>query len=327
MPKKSRVKAEMLFSVLGACDGVKGNEFNFICPFCDADNSAGHLHVNFNKSKAVCHRCGYGAGNLVKVFQDLNIEEPEVYVTAITRDTKTFLDDIWQKDIDEKGAEKVELPKGYTVLSVNSTCPISKIFLGYLRYVRRMTDSEISSIPIGYTLQGEFSGRLIFPVYMHGKLVYYTSRAVISGAPKARHPKIDRRSVLYGIDWLLSTDHIYLVEGIFDTMAYRNSSLALFSHHIRAEQAGILRKLNPKEVTVSFDSDVTKDHIYKTCKYLSQQLESTISFMEFEDGDPFDYRHRIDYYISRRIVYDKQRDIRNRLQNAFEKSAQRRNKN
>ena len=320
MPKKSQAIAEALFAVIGGCDSVTGNEFNFRCPFCE-DTDVGHLHVNFHKRKAICHRCGYGASNLVKVLQDLNIESPEVYITAVTRDTKTFLYELWQDDIDKKRLGTVELPHGYTVLSVNSTCPVSKIFLGYLKYFRRMTDSEISSIPIGYTLEGEFSGRLIFPVYMHGKLVYFTTRAVLAGSPKVVHPKVDRRHVLYGIDWLLSTDHLFIVEGIFDTLAFRNKSVAVFSHYIREEQAAILRKLNPKEVTVCFDSDVTLPVIYKTCKYLSQQLESTISFMELEDGDPFDYRHRIDAYISRRVVYDTHRAFKNKLHNALEKSA------
>lgn len=324
MPKKSRAMAEALFAVLGNCDEIKGNEYNFSCPFCEDGTSAGHLHVNFHKQKAICHRCGYGAGNLVKVFHDLNIDEPEVYVTAVTKDTKTFLDDLWQKDAKEKQVEKVELPEGYTVLSVNSKCPVSKMFLGYLKYCRGMSDSEISSIPIGYTLDGEFSGRLIFPVYMYGKLVYFTSRAVLAGAPKSKHPKIDRRYILYGLDWLVSSEHVFLVEGIFDTMAFRNQSLAVFSHYIRDEQAEILRRLNPKEVTVCFDSDVSLSLIYQICKRLSQQLESTISFIELEDGDPYDYRHRIDYYISRRIVYDTHRALRNHLHNALEDSATKR---
>lgn len=324
LPKSKRVIAKSLSKVLGDCDSVTGAEFNFWCPFCEREQ--GHLHINFIKNKALCHKCGYGAKNLLKIFLDLGIEEPELYTSTPVGDLRSVLTELWdKKDSEDRGVEKMELPAGYKVLKTQGKEIFNKIFLGYLREFRGMSDDEINSVPMGYTMTGRFRGRLIFPCYMHGKMVYFTSRAVLTGEPKSLHPGgTERRYVLYGLDWLLDTDHLFLVEGVMDTMAFRNRSLALLGHFVSNEQARILRGINPKEITICFDPDVPRDRVRYACKLLSRQVESTVSFMELDHGDPYDLRNVIDRYIRRRIIYNKHHSIRNAIEEAFENGIRKR---
>jgi len=305
---------DAVISVVGDWDSISGDDYDFWCPFCKSKN-LGHLHINFIKKKALCHKCGYAAGNLIKLFQDLKIEDVELY-TGCVGNAVDFIKGFWDKNKNKK-IERMDLPEEYQVLRVGATDVISKMYIGYLRY-RGMTDSEIKSIPMGYCNSGKYDGRLVFPTYMYGKLVYFTTRAAWAGSPKSLHPDCSyKRKILYGIDWLLDNDHIFLVEGVFDTLAFRNKSLAVFGHFVTPEQAKVLRKLNPKEITVCFDTDVENDVIMRICKFLSQNTEATISFMDLDEGDPFDNRHTIQRFIDRRIVYNQRQSLHNKLQEVF----------
>ena len=200
LPKDKRYLAKSITQVLGDCDSVTGNEFNFWCPFCEVEH--GHLHINFLKGKAICHKCGYGAHNIVKIFLDLGIEEPELYTNVPVGSLGKVLNELWNKNNStDEGIKRMELPLGYTVLKTQGKGLFNSIFLGYLQNFRGMSEEEINSVPIGYTMEGEFKGRLIFPVYMYGKMVYFSSRSVLTGEPKSWNPPgTMRRYVLYGLD-------------------------------------------------------------------------------------------------------------------------------
>lgn len=321
-PKSARISSKSALSALKRVLGDftrTGGEYNFECPFCESSGNSviGHLHVSLKKGKALCHKCGYGAGVLIKLFYDLGIDDPDLFV-AIPTKIKTFLNDVFYKDDSSDSVEPVELPKGYTALSINSKDIVDKLFLTYLKRYRGVTDKEMSLIPMGYTVSGQYSGRLIFPVYMHGKFVYFTSRSVIAGKPKSLHPGTSKKYVVYGLDWLVDTSHVFIVEGVFDTFAFPGRSLAVLGHFITPQQAEVLRRLDAREFTICFDSDVPIEVIRRTCRYLSTQTESTVSFIELEHGDPFDNRHTIDRYIRRRIVYNQGQAMRNKLEEVFE---------
>jgi len=326
IPSRKRRIAKKLTRVLGDFT-VTGKEFNYKCPFCvkSGKDVRGHIHVNYEKGKALCHKCGYGAGALIKVFYDLNIEDADLF-RASTKNLKTFWDELFQPKNRITKLQSIKLPESYKILRINATDIASKIFMGYMTRFRGVTTNELSTIPVGYSLEGRYAGRIIFPVYMHGKLVYFTARAVLSGEPKNLHPDVERRSIVYGLDWLVSTDHIFVVEGVLDTFAFPNCSIAIFSHHLTPEQGVILRSLNCKEITICFDSDVEKRLIIKACQFLTQQTESTISFMELESGDPFDNRHTISRYIDRRIVYNTGQALRNKLVGALENGIKKKEK-
>ena len=315
--QNSKKYMNILSKVIGKYDSISGSDYDYWCPFCK-DDDQGHLHVNFYKGKALCHRCGYAAGSLKKLLQDLRIDlsEVEEYVEKIPAIGK-FIKDLWKAEKKRK-AGVITLPDEYNVLRVRAKDLMSKMYLGYLRRYRGLSIDEISSIPIGYCSEGRYAGRLVFPTYMFGKLVYFTTRAVLTGKPKSLHPEnTDKNYILYGVDWLESTNHIFLVEGVFDTFAFRNKSLAVFGHSLSHEHVAILRKLRAKEITVCFDADVPVAQITRLCKFIAENTESTVSFMQLDTGDPFDNRHTIQRFIDRRIIYNQRQSLHNQLKELF----------
>jgi len=152
----------------------------------------------------------------------------------------------------------VTLPEGYRTDWDSSL--IGKSLLLYLLNVRKLSRSTILRYEIGYTLKGNYAGGIVLPVYMERKLRFWQVRRVmLSGknVPKYDSPKVERSDVLYGYDDI-ATDHVTIVEGIFDKLAIGDSCVALLGKTITEQQLARLAAKAVNSVTVLLDGNAWK---------------------------------------------------------------------
>ena len=299
------VKKELI-KLLGTYT-ISGNDYNFNCPFC----RRGHLHINFKKDEkgvGLCHKCGFATRNLYYLIKVLggDFELKDAGLRLNLRGLKKRLKQVItaQNIYNENNEEKIELPAEFELLTIPPEDAYAKFMLAYLIDWRGLMPADVIKLKIGFCKTGRFAGMLIFPVFMNNELVYYTSRRVLRKGQKSLHPSSTRKDyILYGIDQLAS-DHLFICEGVFDTLAFDGAGVAVFGNSLSIHQAHLLDSMNVKEITVALDSDVPQKRITQTCKLLASNTSSAVSFISFEEGDPFDHRHDIEFWISRRIVYN-----------------------
>jgi len=136
--------------------------------------------------------------------------------------------------LEEKQVKKIKLrlPKGYvTFKDSNPIYPPHREALNYLKS-RGITDDIIEKYRIGYTMKGDYSGRIIVPSYTkEGELNYFVGRAW-GGNPKFKYKNsiAEKDKIIFNehlIDW---EKDIYIVEGVFDGFFLENSIPMLGKH-------------------------------------------------------------------------------------------------
>lgn len=311
---------------LGASTGKHGSDVDYDCPFCD-----GHIHINYEKEAIICHRCDFRSRSIAYLLraigadvQDIkNAEEsryvPSVNVESAYKEFREIKKSFQLKH--RKTYTAIDPPESFELFTKRPEDSYASFMLKYL--------TEIRGVPLGYVLanrfgfcrEGKLAGMVVYPVFVQGHLLYYSSRGVLGWGPKSIHPKgVKKSEILYGLDHVYG-DTLYLVEGVLDTLAFPGKALAVFGHSISDTQARLIRALHPREVVVAFDSDVTKRqaNIVQICEKLVQKLGCMVSFIRLDTGDPFDNRNVIERYVARRITYNYELSLRSLFLEATEK--------
>jgi len=304
------VKKE-LFRLLGSYT-VSGADYNFDCPFCRGS----HIHINFSKGAAICHGCGFVTRNLHYLVKTLGgtVDVSELGVILKFEELHNKLSEVIDPTMAVKTAQSFSLPSQFERLVLPFYDGYSAFMYAYLVGWRGASVYDITRLQVGFCRDGDYAGMLVFPVFMAGELVYCTSRRVLGAGLKSRHPPAEKSRLLYGIDSLMS-NHVFVVEGVFDTLAFENQAVALFGSSMSQFQARLLGALSPDEITVVLDSDVILDKILKVCKLLQANTSAKISYIKLDYGDPFERRDEMDELVKTRVVYDYTYQFQNKLQN------------
>jgi 5S rRNA maturation endonuclease (ribonuclease M5) len=219
------------------------------CIYCN--DKSNHLGVNIETGKYKCWKCP-AEGWLDYLLVDLiNVSHREALAIVNRHKTETFK------------RKEVKAPKPSSLLldmPYSSTLPkIHREYLASRRYSPLATQRKYGLLATGPT--GEWSFRIIIPVYMDHKMVNFTAMAIAGQDPKYKHcpnPKalIDMESCLYGIDQV--QDKIIVVEGALDQWRLGDGAAATFGTMISDEQVDLIIKKRIKEIYVFLDSDAEK---------------------------------------------------------------------
>lgn len=240
--RKHRGLLEYLEFRLGKAIG-HGEERHFYCPFCidriGSESSKRKLDVNVVRLKVSCYRCEYKAGNLERLFRDLNggtlkLEEARIIKGEITPPSKDFAKTVRlmlsgpvRIDAERKRAES--LPKEFKLLTEVKDHRLAKLAVSYL--TRRGCEPELwDRFKIGYCWDGRYACRLVFPVYQGGQVVYFTTRycdlpnmppnPVKSLNPEYREGFVTKEDILLNFDGCLGAKIVAVTEGPFSCMAF-----------------------------------------------------------------------------------------------------------
>lgn len=213
------------------------SEISICCPFCidegETEDTRFRLGINTIHGKAHCFNCNWGSHNntFEKILEALKIEVEEDEEEELPKHVKKVKFD-------------GKLPDGFEPLY-----PLKrdKTFQQAYFYLinRGVSEQQIKSYNIGFTLVGKYSYRIIFPVYDdHHNLCGFVGRD-FTGKQKLRYLNSVGKKALYG-KIHKNRSIAMIVEGIFDKLAIDRAiknvdSFALLQRTIRDEQLHQLR--------------------------------------------------------------------------------------
>jgi hypothetical protein len=227
------------------------------CPFCK-DDEGKHLGIIEGKNgffytcwKNITHR-----GTLEKLFKYLHIKYVEDF-----EDLNYLLDKLNEKcytiEVKQEGVMTLNFPTEFREIGKKKP---TNYFYNYLYIDRGFNEVEkfIKRFNLKCAISGNYSNRIIIPMYENDKLLTWTSRNIGSSTLRYKsHPKelsvksikdclFDYNYISYGGSKLIVT------EGVFDSMKinwYSNSqvkSTCIFSILMSNTQIKLLTKLTNK---------------------------------------------------------------------------------
>lgn len=230
MTDEVEVLVELLSDVLGKPHQhyeSKG-QISFDCPVCadekglDHGDGKGNLEINYGKHVYKCWSCGetYGTqGPLGKLFDKFGSKKQKKLYDLIKPE------ELKQEDIRRP---KLRLPEGYT--SFENSNPKFIPHIEAMRYLtsRGITDEIIKRYKIGYTVNGDFSYRIIVPSYNSEEVLnYFVARSWVPKKMKYKNPTVPKDEIIFNegaVDW---KKDVYLCEGVFDSFFLPNPIVML----------------------------------------------------------------------------------------------------
>jgi DNA primase len=208
------------------------------------------LSLNFDLGVYYCFGCK-AKGTILSLLEKLT--------------GKKFKDIFIEEFLRNKTNKKEEKQK--QIFDINIFPPLTEDLKVYKSFLERrgITFDLVKIFDIRKGIN-EWSGRLIFPVYINKECVGFVSRAVYSGAPKWKHPSgFSVSNYLYGYDFI-NDEEVVLVEGVFDVISLRKhkiQAVALFGKNLTDNQLYLLLEKNIKKVYLCLDGDVKDEELKK----------------------------------------------------------------
>jgi len=203
-------------------------QYSFICPTCAAEKDDNYdkakLEVNVKRGVYkcwVCHESHDTHGSIKKLLSKFG--GPSVWKKA----KKLGID--FSKDtrkITEITIENLHLPKGFIRFEdSNSNTMVHKQGWNYLTKQRKLTPETIYKHQMGYTLDEEYSNRIIIPSYNEkGELNYFTARSWLPYSKlRYKNPEVPRETIIFNEHLINWDGTVYLVEGPLDHVVVHNS--------------------------------------------------------------------------------------------------------
>jgi hypothetical protein len=215
----------------------QGNEIRVCCPFCvdrgESPDERFRLGINQYTGSGHCFNCDWSSKDsapkwvLIKLRMKGDMDELAVS----------------QKEVEEEEVPPVVLPDGFQLLKEASDYWSRRA----RRYLldRNVTPKQIRTKLIGFTMQGRYAYRIIFPVLNEGNLVGLVARAFTPSA-KVRYLNSVGDKYLWNYTPAKRTDPkhlgrtIILSEGIFKALNIERlghlTSASVLGHNITSNQ-------------------------------------------------------------------------------------------
>lgn len=188
-------------------------ELEFNCPFCDAGRKKHKMGINLSKNAAHCWVCEW-KGSVYSLLR--KIGAPNNLIEEYYRFKFSA--------VPSENREEVSLPEGFKRVIDVSEGVTKRMLLGYLQK-RNLSFADIDQYNIGYTVEGDFGGRIIIPSYDKQGSVNYLIARTINPLEKKRYmnPHVSKNDIIFNelyVNWFAP---VVLVEGVFDHLVTPNS--------------------------------------------------------------------------------------------------------
>lgn len=255
---------------------AKGN-INVKCPWCGEADPSEHLGIHVGTGKYGCWRSSQHRGRrfskVLAALAGISITEarhlsgelgtPSIEEGEFERAVESLSDSTDARLTAEQRPSSIELLPQFKPLWIRS--PLATRFKRYLHRNRGFKYHQIDAVcrkyQLYYSLVGEYSNRIIFPIFEGGRLVTWTSRSVFADATLRYKALQDEKSVknvkqcVYNWDLCnkQSGNILFIVEGPFDAIKIdfygRRRGLravALFNMIASDEQVSLLHDIRKR---------------------------------------------------------------------------------
>jgi DNA primase len=213
------------------------------CPYCG--NAKCNFELNVNKMVFHCWVCS-SHGTARGFFFDFNLPVDMLPRTTFGRREKT-----------EKEQQEVKIP-AEAVPILSSASPGAYMPIRYLEN-RGFDKQDIAGYGLLYAETGKYRHRVIWPMYMDGKLVYFVARRYMRSAGRAYdYPEVRRRNLVCVYPGTEKRLTLVLVEGVFQVPSVRAlgySVMPLLGTAVTPEQRRQLTKMNFERYVFLLDHD------------------------------------------------------------------------
>jgi len=258
---------------------ISGDEVKVNCPRCPEGDEDGHLWINKKYGFGHCFKCDWAPSFRKK----LRLIDKSVSASAFEKAAAslTTVDDV--VDIPQ-----ISWPDGIEFLPSDS--PFGKLAMSYLEKTRKFDAVRVCErYKLAVCSSGRMMGRIIFPIFEEGKLVYYQGRSIFGKEPTYLNPPKDEKGrgkseYLFNLDVAAQEEIVFLVEGFFDAMRMGDSAIPLLGKTLSETQLEKLILAGIKRVCVCLDTDAKKESL-KVAEMLSNQLITYICWLSAGDPD------------------------------------------
>lgn len=300
MTDEVEVLVELLTDVLGEPKQhyeSKG-QISFDCPVCaeekglDDGDGKGNLEINYVRHVYKCWACGetHGThGPLGKLLDGYATKQQKKIYNLIKPE------ELQQRD---KKRVRLRLPEGFTTFKNSNPRFIPHIEAYKYLQSRGITDEMIEKYKIGYTVQGEFSYRVIIPSYdKEGILNYFVGRAWVNRKMKYKNPaSVPKDEIIFNENLLNWDEDVYLVEGAFDSFFLPNPIVMLGKKMSKLIFETLYNKANAN-IIVCVDGDAWDDGLKIYNELNGGRLYNKIKMVKLpKDKDVCDLRGNIEEY-------------------------------
>lgn len=254
------------------------------CPFCGDSRTKKNVkrfHVDFyspyNTFIYKCHRCGE-SGNIVSLYSFLK--------GCSYSDAKKIL---LNKKYDPNKIKKFLRKKSYSKtepievdadldIDINNECytvdsrPDNQYDKRNIEKLKKFKeDRKIpDSLPIYFAHSGRYKSRIIIPIYVNNKLVYFQGRSIYKEIePKYLNPKVEKNKIILNSDKFERDKYIIINEGIIDAYSIdNNQGTCVIGGYIDKDYINKIMKYTDKGVIICLDNPKKDQNSRKVLKKL-----------------------------------------------------------
>lgn len=296
------------------------------CCFCGdsrTKQSVRRLHIDFyppyNTYIFKCHRCGE-SGNIYSLYSYIHnctYEQAKKILQSKKYDPEKAKSRLLNNTQSAGEAENIKVDTDLDIdlenecYSLNYT-PQSNF---EKNAVKRLHDFKNNrkipdTLPLYIAHSGRYKSRIIVPVYIENRLVYFQGRSVYEDIlPKYLNPKVEKNKVILNIDHFDPDKYIVVTEGIIDAHCVNyNQGTCVIGGYVDTDFINKLLPYTNKGVIISLDNPKIDGNSYEVLKKLIYEninrYRSKIQFFIMPDNyDAKDLNDLVkDYNINN--IYD-----------------------
>lgn len=255
--------------------GGKGEEHICDCPFCGKRMK---LYVNAETGLFICYSCEE-SGALPHLIMELEGVSYRHAIDRITRAAGAQLS-LSVEAMRKKRRRRQERKEARAVKRRRIRArerevlppeyrPIwnaergTQLRVAYLEETRGFSTATSRRFRLGVCMEGDYAGRVVFPVIEHGRIVTFQARAMGDWEPKYMNPgDVEKGEYVYGLDLVAGDPEPIVVEGPTDVVSCFQKGIRMCAPLGKTMTRRQLRKLRDggaKRLCVLLDGSATKE--------------------------------------------------------------------
>lgn len=264
----------------------KKNHIEARCPFCGDSKTklkVRRLHIDFyppyNTYVFKCFRCGE-SGNIFRLYSyvhNCTYEQAKQILSSKKYDPEEAKNRVQGSKIDAGKDNNIEVDKDIDLDFENECFSLS--YIPKSNYEKNIvkklhefkTERKIpDSFPLYIAHSGRYKGRIIIPIYINNKMVYFQGRAIYEEIyPKYLNPETEKSKIILNIDNFDPDKYIIITEGIIDAyMVENNQGTCVIGGYVDMHFINNLLPYTNKGVIIALDNPKIDNNSYSTLKKL-----------------------------------------------------------
>ena len=251
------------------------------CPNC---GKALKFGVNLVNNRTNCFSCDYHPRPLEVIMEVEKLTSKHELVTFLAG-----IADIekYEHIIKPREFKELTLPPEFKLLILGKGSMIGELAIKYMEG-RGFGAMYLSRKGIGYCSEGKYAGYIILPVYMSGRLIYFTGRRFINLGPKFNNPEVEESGIgksqmMYNSESLLLYKKVRIVESYINALTLGDTASAAFGKKISNYQISMMLRSPVEELVIILDPDAYLDSLAQAKKLVMHKKVKVIKLPDGKD--------------------------------------------